>query len=86
MDARPDLALMGVADLGITDPDLALAATAPAGAALAAAHLPVGGWPRPAPSHPAGSSTGWVTRCWPVPSVTTRVSTATNAVNRHSTP
>ena len=37
-------------------------------------------------SQPAGSSTGWTTRCGCPPSVTTRVSTATYAVNRHSTP
>src|SRR5262249_30196196 len=37
-------------------------------------------------SQPEAGSTGWTTRCgWP-PSVTTRLSTATYAVNRHSTP
>ncbi len=35
---------------------------------------------------PAGISTGWITRCVSPPSVTTRSSTATHAVNRHSTP
>lgn len=37
-------------------------------------------------SQPLGGSTGWITRCSGPPSPVTRVSTATKAVNRHSTP
>jgi hypothetical protein len=37
-------------------------------------------------SQPDAGSTGWTTRCARWPSATTRVSTATYAVNRHSTP
>jgi hypothetical protein len=37
-------------------------------------------------SQPLGGSTGWMTRCSGPPSATCRLSTATYAVNRHSTP
>ncbi|BCB87587.1 hypothetical protein Psuf_049000 [Phytohabitans suffuscus] len=37
-------------------------------------------------SHPEAGSTGWTIRCAGAPPVTTRLSTARYAVNRHSTP
>src|SRR5579864_1749315 len=89
---RPGIAGPGIAGPGIAGPGIAgpgIAGPGIAGTAIPfgrAAPAAMGVGPGPAGSHPAGSSTGWVTRCGAAPWVTTRASTATNAVNRHSTP